>query len=184
MNMLMLKARSWLMPMKWLPPAALAALAAVAITAGKANAQRNFATACTGTYFIQEDNGGVNLWTLHRDGTLVNTSLGEQAFNFSTQHGSWEADGPLRSRAIQLDFHRAADGTFASVGRVDITIRGQNGSCEKIAGDASGRLFEDGEDFTRPETDTGTPFQFSYTGFHVDVVPAATQGASPGAVTE
>jgi hypothetical protein len=66
---------------------------------------------------------------------------------------------------------------------VDITIRGQNGSCEKIAGDASGRLFEDGEDFTRPETDTGTPFQFSYTGFHVDVVPAATQGSSPGEAT-
>src|SRR5262245_29949668 len=90
MKMLTLNAGSWLTRTKWLPPAALAALATVAITAGKANAQRNVATACTGTYFITEDSGSVNLWTLHRDGTLVNTSLGERAFNFSTQHGSWE----------------------------------------------------------------------------------------------
>ena len=49
MKLLTLNAGSWLTRTKWLPPATLAALAAVAITAGKANAQRNFATACTGT---------------------------------------------------------------------------------------------------------------------------------------
>ena len=145
--------------------------AAAALVAGDAAAERSFDTACTGTYFIQESNGAVDLWTIHRDGTLINTSFGEQASNFSTQHGTWKEVGPLRARAIQLDLHWTPEGGFASIGRVDISIQGENGACDTIVGEAVARLFEAEEDFLNPETDSGTPFNFAFSGFRVDVSP-------------
>jgi hypothetical protein len=134
-----------------------------------ASAEQSPSAACTGTYFIRESNGSVNLWTFHRDGTLVNTSLGERVNNFSTQHGSWKAVGPLSARAVQLDLHWASDGSFAGVGRVDIKIMGQNGGCDTVAGEFSGRVFEAGEDFRKPDTDSGKPFSYTFTGSRVEV---------------
>jgi len=140
---------------------------------GDTAAEHGAAVACTGTYFIRESNGSVNLWTLHLDGTLVNTSLGQRMHDFSTQHGTWKAVGPLSARAVQLDLHWASDGTLSSVGRVDITIRGEKGGCDTVVGEFSGRLFEPGEDFRKPETTSGRPIRYNetFTGSRVDVTP-------------
>jgi hypothetical protein len=162
---------SWVTGLKWLAVALVTLATTAALMAGDAAAEREFNTACTGTYFIQEGNGSVNLWTFHRDGTLVNTSFGERRGNFSTQHGTWKAVGPLSARAIQLDFHWTPEGAFASIGRVDINIQGDNGACDTVAGEAVGRLFEAEESFLDPETDSGAPFTFTFTGFRVDVSP-------------
>ena len=42
---------------------------------------------------------------------------------------------------------------------------------DRVVGDAVVRLFGAGEDFLHPETDTGTPFNFTFTGFRVNVSP-------------
>ena len=144
----------------------LAASAALVGTAGARADGRDFG-ACAGTYLIEEGSGSLDLWTFHRDGTLVNTSLGEQIFNFSTQHGSWKTVGPHSAHAIQLDLHRADDGSFASVGRVDINIRAVGSGCEQVTGDFSGRLFEAGKDPLDPGTDTGDAFADTFTGRRV-----------------
>jgi len=144
-------------------------LAACALLAGAAAARGDDhdLAACTGTYLIEEGGGAVDLWTFHRDGTLVNTSQGEQLFNFSTQHGSWKQVGSRSSRAIQLDLHRADDGSLASIGRVDIELHGVGHSCDQIAGDLSGRLFEAGSDPLAPNPDTPALFQDTFSGRRV-----------------
>jgi hypothetical protein len=148
-----------------LAPAALF-VAAASTRAIADDAHRDF-QACTGTYLITEGNGGVDLWTFHRDGTLVNTSLGEQFFNFSTQHGSWKSSSSRSLEAIQLDLHRTAEGALASVGRVDIEVRAADRSCTTLEGEFSGRLFEAGEDPLDLATDTGEPFVDIFTGRRV-----------------
>ena len=162
---------SWFTGLKWLAALVATPLATAALVAVEATAERSFDAACTGTYFIQESNGAVDLWTFHRDGTLINTSFGERASNFSTQHGTWKAVGPSSARAIQLDFHWTPEGGFASIGRVDISIQGENGACDTVVGEAVVRLFEAEEDFLNPETDSGIPFNFSFSGFRVEVSP-------------
>ena len=160
---------SWWTGLKFLAAVMAGPVAAATLWERDAVADRSFDTACTGTYFIEEDNGAVDLWTFHRDGTLVNTSFGERASNFSTQHGTWKGVAPLSARAIQLDFHWTPEGGFASIGRVDINIRGENGACDIVAGDATGRLFEAEENFADPATDSGDPFNFAFSGFRVEV---------------
>jgi hypothetical protein len=134
-------------------------------------AEPSSALACAGTYLIRESQGSLNLWTFHLDGTLISTSLGERAGNFSTQHGSWKAVGPLSVRAVQLDFRWASDGSFDSVRRVDITIRGKNGGCDAVVGELSGRVFEAGEDFRKLDTASAKPFSDTFTGSRVEVSP-------------
>jgi hypothetical protein len=145
----------------------LAASAALVGTAAARPDDRDFG-ACAGTYLIDEGSTSLDLWTFHRDGTLVNTSLGEQIFNFSTQHGSWKTVGPLSAQAIQLDLHLAEDGGFASIGRVDINIHAVGRNCDQVAGDFSVRLFEAGEDPFDPSTDSGEPFTDTFTGRRVE----------------
>jgi hypothetical protein len=128
-----------------------------------------FERRCVGTYLVLEEGSGAQtLWTFHSDGTLIASSSGEDAFDFSGQQGAWRPVGELGAKAVELDFDWDAAGALQAIGRVDIDVHADDRRCDSIGGQFEGRLFAPGDD-PLDLTDTPALYGDTITGRRVSV---------------
>ena len=115
----------------------------------------DFGKQVAGTYYIQEGNGAISLWTFSSNGTMTGASSAQAALDFGPQHGTWKRTGPRQIAVVLLDFSYGKNGSLKNVARVDSTVR-FNRNFSRIEGELTVRFFD-------PETED--PLNLStYTG--------------------
>jgi hypothetical protein len=84
---------------------------------GNGQANEGFGKRVAGTYFVDEGFGSFRVITLNSDGGLsaIDSSQGrsliEEAGEFTSQHGSWQQNGPHALVATVIDFGLGPDTT-------------------------------------------------------------------------
>lgn len=129
----------------------------------------DFGKHVAGTFYVQEGEGAISLWTFNSDGTMTGSSSAQAALDFGPQHGTWKRIGPREIAAVHLDFSYGESGSLKNVARVDYIVRFHR-NLSRIEGELTVRFFDpETEDPLDLSTYTGEPVTDTFSGRRLTV---------------